>query len=183
MAIDRFLDKYPEFKEKFVFLQMGQMTRIHLGEYKKLNDKINALVSDINWKHYTNGWEPIIFVRRHLSLKEVLALYRVGDMCVVSSLHDGMNLVAKEFVSCRADNSGVLMLSQFTGAARELSEAVLINPYDIEQFSEAIYYAFSLSEEEIRKRMEKMRQQVERNNIYRWAGKILSELLKFEFKE
>jgi len=183
MAIDRFLDKYPEFKGKFVFLQMGQMTRIHLSKYKRLNDRINALVADINWKHYTDGWEPLTFVRTHLSLKEILALYRIGDICVVSSLHDGMNLVAKEFVSSRIDKKGVLMLSQFTGAARELQGAVLINPYDIEQFSEAIYSAFSLSEKEQEKRMKKMRQAVRNSNIYRWAGKIFSELLKFEFKE
>ncbi len=182
-AIDHFLDKYPQYKGKFVFLQMGQMTRIHLAKYKRLNDRINALVSDINWKHYTDGWEPIAFVRRHLSLKELVALYRLGDICVVSSLHDGMNLVAKEFVSSRVDNSGILMLSQFTGAARELQDAVLVNPYDVEQFSEAIYHAFTLNEKEAKKRMKKMRQAVKDSNIYRWAGKILSELLKFEFKE
>ncbi len=182
-AIDLFLDKYPEYKGKFVFLQMGQMTRIHLAKYKRLNDEINALVSDINWKHHMEGWEPLIFVRRHLSLKELAGLYRLADIAVVSSLHDGMNLVAKEYVSARTDNTGVLMLSQFTGAARELSGAVMINPYDIEQFSEAIYKAFSLDEKDQKKRMKKMRQVVKNNNIYRWAGKILSELLKFEFKE
>ncbi len=182
-GIDRFLDKYPEFKGKFVFLQMGQITRIHLPKYKRLNDQINALVSDINWKHYTDGWEPIIFARRHLSPKELLALYRLGDICIVSSLHDGMNLVAKEFVSAKTDDRGILMLSQFTGASRELPDAVLINPYDVEQFSESIYQAFSLSEDEKIKRMKKMKQAIQNSNIYRWAGKILSELLKFEFKE
>jgi trehalose 6-phosphate synthase len=182
-AIDRFLDKYPQFKEKFTFLQMGQMTRIHLPKYKALNDRINALVSDINWKHYSNGWEPLVFVRRHLSLREIVALYSLADVCIVSSLHDGMNLVAKEFVSAKAEDGGVLMLSQFTGASRELHDAVLINPYDVEQFSDAIFQAFSLSEDEAKKRMNKMRQVVLNNNIYRWAGKILSELLKFEFKE
>jgi len=110
-------------------------------------------------------------------------LYRITDICIVSSLHDGMNLVAKEFVSAKRDNSGVLMLSQFTGAARELQDAVLMNPYDTEQFSEAIYQAFSLSETESKKRMDKMRHIIRDNNIYRWAGKVLSELLKFEFKE
>lgn len=182
-AIDRFLDKYPEFKGKFVYLQMGQMTRIHLAKYKRLNDRINALVADINWKHYLDGWEPIIFVRRHVSLKELVALYKLGDICVVSSLHDGMNLVAKEYVCSRKDKNGILMLSQFTGAARELPDAVLINPYDIEQFSEAIYKAFSLTKDDIKRRMQKMRVAIKNSNIYRWAGKILSELLKFEFKE
>jgi len=182
-AIDRFLDKYPEFKEKFIFLQMGQMTRILLDKYKKLNDRINALVADINWKHYKDGWEPIAFIRRQLSLKELLALYKLGDICIVSSIHDGMNLVAKEFVSAKTNERGVLMLSQFTGAARELPDAVLMNPYDVEQFSESIYQAFSLSEEDEKKRMSKMRSALSDSNIYRWAGKILSELLKFEFKE
>ncbi|MDB4349707.1 trehalose-6-phosphate synthase [Omnitrophica bacterium] len=182
-AVDRFLDKYPEFKEKFVFLQMGQLTRIHIDEYKKLNDRINALVADINWKHLSDGWKPIIFVRRHSTLREILALYRLSDICIVSSLHDGMNLVAKEFISAKTDEDGVLMLSQFTGAARELGDAVLINPYDIEQFSEGIHEAFALSEDERKKRMAKMRQVARNSNIYRWAGKILSELLKFEFKE
>lgn len=183
MAIDRFLDKYPEFKGQFVFLQMGQLTRIHIDEYKKLNDRINALVADINWKHHSEGWEPIVFMRKHLTLKEISALYSLGDICIVSSLHDGMNLVAKEFVSSRVDDNGVLMLSQFTGAAREMDGAVLVNPYDVENFSEAIYQAFSLSEEERKRRMSRMRQVIQNSNIYRWAGKILSELLKFEFKE
>lgn len=183
MAIDRFLDKYPEFKEKFVFLQVGQMTRIHIDEYKKLNDRINALVADINWKHFSNGWEPIIFMRTHSTLREILALYRLSDICIVSSLHDGMNLVAKEFIAAKTDDSGVLLLSQFTGAARELDGAILINPYDIEQFSDGIFEAFSISEDERTKRMERMRQVVRDGNIYKWAGQILSELVKFEFKE
>jgi trehalose 6-phosphate synthase len=162
---------------------MGQLTRIHLPKYKQLNDRINALVADINWKHYSDGWEPVAFVRTHLSLKELIALYKLSDVGIVSSLHDGMNLVAKEFVSAQDDDDGVLMLSQFTGAARELPDAVLINPYDAEQFSDAIHQAFSLSEEERKRRMNKMRQAIKNNNIYRWAGKILSELLKFDFKE
>lgn len=183
VAIDRFLDKYPEFKEKFIFIQVGQMTRIHIDEYKKLNDRINALVADINWKHFSNGWEPIIFMRRHATLREILALYRLSDICIVSSLHDGMNLVAKEFIAAKTDDSGVLLLSQFTGAARELDGAVLINPYDIEQFSDGIFEAFSISEDERTKRMRRMRQVVRDGNIYKWAGQILSELVKFEFKE
>ncbi|MCX5636145.1 MAG: trehalose-6-phosphate synthase, partial [Planctomycetota bacterium] len=100
-----------------------------------------------------------------------------------TSLHDGMNLVAKEFVSSHSDETGVLVLSRFTGAARELTDAVLINPYDCEETSEAISNALIMPEEERRKRMAKMRQVVQQNNVFRWAGKIISELLKFEFKE
>jgi len=122
-------------------------------------------------------------VRRHLTFFELIALYQICDLCIVSSLHDGMNLVAKEFLSSRSDEKGVLILSQFTGAARELSETVFINPYDPEQFSEGIYSALKLSDKERKKRMIKIRHVVQQNNIFRWAGKILSELLKFEFKE
>ena len=183
LAVDRLLEKHPEHKEKIVFLQMGVMSRIHITRYKELNDEINTLVEQINWKHSTDDWQPIIMVRRHLSFKELLAFYRVGDMCVVSSLHDGMNLVAKEFVSSRCDEDGVLILSQFTGAARELQDVVLINPYDREQFSDGLAEALSFKKKERRKRMIKMRQVIQGSNIYHWAGKILSELLKFEFEE
>jgi len=183
LAIDRLFESHPELKEKIVFLQMGEISRIHIPKYKALNDEINALVEQINWKHSTDSWEPIILLRRHLSFAELLAFYRLGDVCIVSSLHDGMNLVAKEFLSSRSDEKGMLVLSQFTGAARELTDAILINPYDRVEFSEGILNALNLSEEERAKRMSKMRQIVQQNNIFRWAGKVLSELLKFEFKE
>ncbi|MFH1457560.1 MAG: trehalose-6-phosphate synthase [Candidatus Omnitrophota bacterium] len=183
LAVDRLLENHPELKEKIVFLQMGEISRIHIGKYKTLNDEINALVEEINWKHSTDGWDPIILVRRHLSFAEVLAFYHLGDICIVSSLHDGMNLVAKEFLSSRSDEKGVLVLSQFTGAARELTDAILVNPFDRDQFSDAIFNALNLSEEERQKRVVRMRQAIQQNNIFRWAGKIISELLKFEFKE
>jgi len=182
-AIDRLLEKHPKLKENIVFLQMGVMSRIHIARYKILNDEINALVEEINWKHSTDSWKPIILVRRYRSFHEMLALYRLADVCVVSSLHDGMNLVSKEFVSSRFDNDGVMILSQFTGSARELTDAVLINPYDSEQFSDGIYTAVSMPKKERVRRMKKMRSIVQQNNIYRWSGKILSELLRFEFKE
>jgi trehalose 6-phosphate synthase len=183
LAIDRLLEKHPELKEKIVFLQMGPISRLHIPSYKALNDELNTLVEQINWKHSTDSWQPIILVRRHLSLIETLALYRTADVCVVSSLHDGMNLVAKEFVASRSDETGMLVLSQFTGAARELTDAVLINPYDREQVSDAIFNALTMPDEERKKRMAKMREIVRQNNVFRWAGKIISELLKFEFKE
>jgi trehalose 6-phosphate synthase len=183
LAIDRLLEKHPELKEKIVFLQMGPVSRIHIPKYKALNDEINALVEQINWKHSTDGWQPIILVRRHLSLIETVALYRLADVCVVCSLHDGMNLVAKEFVSSRSDETGMLVLSRFTGAGRELTDAALTNPYDREETGEAIFNALIMPEEERKKRMAKMRQIIQQNNVFRWAGKIISELLKFEFKE
>ncbi|MCM8783213.1 MAG: trehalose-6-phosphate synthase [Candidatus Omnitrophica bacterium] len=182
-AVGRFLDKYPQYRERFVFIQMGEISRLHIPQYKLLNDELNALVEKINWKYATEYWSPIVLVRRHLSYPELLAFYRLGNLCIVSSLHDGMNLVSKEFVSARVDLDGVLLLSQFTGAARELTDSILINPYDTEEFADKIYQAVNLSREEREKRMLKMRKIVEFNNIYRWAGKVISELLKFEFKE
>jgi alpha,alpha-trehalose-phosphate synthase [UDP-forming] len=183
MAMDRLLEKYPEFEEQVVFLHKGVLSRLHLPEYKDLNDKIQNYVEEVNWKHAQNGWNPIILVKRHMNLHEIIALYGLCDVCVVSSLHDGMNLVAKEFISVRNDEDGILVLSNFTGAARELTDAVLINPYDQEQFSEGIYKALTMKDSERQKRMQKMRAIVRDNNIFRWAAKVISELLKFEFKE
>lgn len=182
-AIDRLLEKYPEYKEKFVFFQQGQISRIHIPRYKQLNDEINSLVEEINWKHSQGTWSPIIFTRAHMPYQDILALYGIADVCVVSSLHDGMNLVAKEFVASRPDSNGVLILSQFTGSARELTDALLINPYDIECFADTLHQALEMTSEEKSRRMRKMREIVEQNNIYRWAGKVLSQLLKFEFQE
>jgi trehalose 6-phosphate synthase len=182
-AVDRFLEKYPDYRGKFVLFQLGQISRLHVPRYKELNDELNALVEEINWKHSQGPWVPIVFTRSYLSYQEILALYRMADACVVSSLHDGMNLVAKEFVSARSDDCGVLLLSQFTGASRELREALLVNPYDPESFADALAQAFEMPREEQEKRMRKMRETVAQQNIYRWAGKVLSELLKFEFQE
>lgn len=182
-AIDVFFKKYPAYKEKVVFLQLGQVSRIHVPRYKKLNDEINAMVEEINWKHSQNGWSPIILTRLYTAYTDILALYRMADVCIVSSLHDGMNLVAKEFVASRSDLRGVLVLSQFTGAARELTDALIINPYDRESFADAIGTALNMCPEDQEKRMKKMNEALAQNNIYRWAGKVLSQLLKFEFKE
>lgn len=183
LAIDRMLEKYPDLKGKIVFLQKGVLSRLHLAQYKDLNDRVQASVEEINWKYSTDDWKPVLLVKRHMTQDEILALYRLSDVCVVSSLHDGMNLVAKEFVASRHDEDGCLVLSHFTGSARELVDAVLINPYDREEFSNGIYKALTMNEAERKKRMSKMRAVIGDNNIFRWAAKVISELLKFEFKE
>jgi len=175
-AIDKFFEMYPQFKEKVIFIQMGEISRIHLSQYKQLNDQINNLVEEVNFKHSTGFWRPIIFVRRHLSFCELLGFYRLADICIVSSLHDGMNLVAKEFVSSRFDERGVLVLSKFTGVAREFKEAILINPYYSEEVAKALFYALTIKEEEERERMRKLRGYLQRNNIWRWIGKIISDI-------
>ncbi|MFH1782611.1 MAG: trehalose-6-phosphate synthase [Candidatus Omnitrophota bacterium] len=183
-ALDRFLEKYPEYKRRFVFIQMGRISRLHIPAYKNLNDEINALVEEINWKHSQEGWAPVLLVRRHLDYPEVVAFYKLANVCIVSPLHDGMNLVAKEYVSSRLDGSGALILSQFTGSARELEDgATMINPYNTEDFADKIKEAITMDKKEAKRRMLKMKATVCQNNIYRWAGKVLSELLKFEFSE
>ena len=177
-AIGRFLEKYPEYKERFVFIQMGALSRVHIFQYRNLNDEINDLVEKVNWRHSTENWSPIIFVRRTLSHLETLAFYRLGDVCVVSSLHDGMNIVAKEYICANNNLEGMLVLSRFTGAARELGEAVLINPYDIEDFADKIKEALKMPKKEKAERMVKLRETVAENDIYRWANKFINELAK-----
>lgn len=182
-AVDKLFEHHPELCGKVVLLQIGAISRLHIPKYKALNDEINALVEQINWKYATAHWKPIIFVRRQFSLKELLALYRISDTSVISSLHDGMNLVAKEYIASCNDLKGMLVLSQFTGAARELTDAVLVNPYDQEEFADGIYKSLVMSAEERAQRMAKMREIIAESNIYRWSGKVISELLKLKFKE
>lgn len=177
-AVDRFFEKFPEYKRKVVFIQKGGLSRIHIGKYKELNDTLNNLVEEVNWKHSTEKWYPVHLVRRHMSRKEIIALYKIADACVVSPLHDGMNLVCKEYVAAKNDLSGVLILSQFTGASRELEDAIFVNPYDKEGFALAIKKAIELPDEKKAKRMRRLRSVVRENNIYKWAGKFLEELKK-----
>jgi trehalose 6-phosphate synthase len=180
-AIARLLEKYPEYRGRVVFVQAGVLSRIQLGAYKKLNEEIDNLVEEINWKYGKGRWKPIIYLREHEPPLTLMALRRMANFCVVSSLHDGMNLVAKEFVASRSDEDGVLILSPFTGAARELTDALLVNPYATDHFADAIKSALEMPETERQKRMQKMREVVRENNIYKWAADIISELVKFEF--
>jgi alpha,alpha-trehalose-phosphate synthase [UDP-forming] len=175
-AIDRFFEKYPEYKGKVVFVQVAAPSRTHIKRYHDLAGEIDELVEKKNWKHSGNGWQPIIYLKRHFSPEEVLPFYKLADLCIVSSLHDGMNLVAKEYVSAKSDASGALVLSKFTGAARELTDAVLVNPYSIEEFADGIKLALALPAEEKKRRMTNMRKIVSENNVYRWAGGLISEL-------
>jgi len=180
-AIARLLEKYPEYRGRVVFVQAGVLSRIQLGAYKKLNEEIDNLAEEINWKYGKGRWKPIIYLREHEPPLTLMALRRMANFCVVSSLHDGMNLVAKEFVASRSDEDGVLILSPFTGAARELTDALLVNPYATDHFADAIKSALEMPETERQKRMQKMREVVRENNIYKWAADIISELVKFEF--
>jgi trehalose 6-phosphate synthase len=124
------------------------------------------------------GWQPIVYRERHHDHDEIRRVYRHADFCMVTSLHDGMNLVAKEFVAARSDDDGALILSRFTGASQELRDALLVNPYDVEDTAEAIHKAITLSADDRRSRMARMRAQVREHNIYGWAGLLLADLAR-----
>jgi trehalose 6-phosphate synthase len=175
-AIDRFLEKHPQYRERFTFVELGAPSRMHLRRYRDYSAEIEALADEINWKHQTEHWRPICFLEDHHDAPTVHAFLRMAQMCIVSSLHDGMNLVAKEYIAAHTDGDGVLVLSEFAGAARELSDALVINPYDIEQFAEAIRRGVDMSEAERCARMARMLRQVDENNVYRWAANFIGEL-------
>ena len=182
-AIDRFLDLYPFWREKLVFVQIGVPSRTHIRAYQELDNEIDELVENINWKWSTDTWRPIVYPKHQCNAIEMAALHRLADFCMVSPLDDGMNLVSKEFVASRTDEDGVLILSRYTGAARELTNAVLVNPLAMNEMAEAIHLALTMSPEERRRRMQRLRETVAANDIYRWAGKFLSALVKFDFPE
>lgn len=176
-AVDDFLKKHPQYQGRFIFLQIGALSRMHIPAYKQLIDNIQDLAEKVNWKYRTGAWQPIVLLNRRLDYNSHLAYYRHADLCLVGSLHDGMNLVAKEYVMGNVDNKGMLVLSQFTGAARELKDAVLVNPYDPKGWVEAIREAVEMPKREKTKRLKKLRETILDNNIYTWAGKFINELL------
>jgi trehalose 6-phosphate synthase len=177
-AVDRLLRKRPDLKNTFHFVQVGAPSRTHIAAYRDLTDEVSGLAERINREHGTAAWRPVVFLHEHHGPKDIFALYRESAGCVVSSLHDGMNLVAKEFVTARGDERGVLVLSKFTGAARELADAVLVNPFDVDETADGLLAALTMPAEEQERRMRRMRAQVDDHNIYRWAGTLLSTLGK-----
>ena len=182
-AIDLFLSKNPRYEGRFTFVQAGEPSRTRVEEYKRLNEEIDELVEEINWRRWRSRWKPILYVKEHFTPFTLSALQRLANFCIVSSLHDGMNLVAKEYVSSRVDGDGVLILSRFTGAARELTDALLVNPYSVDDIAKAIKVAVNMSKKERRTRMSSLRAIVQENNIYSWADNIISEIAKLHFPE
>jgi alpha,alpha-trehalose-phosphate synthase [UDP-forming] len=177
-ALDWLLEKKPDLQEKFVFVEAGAPSRGEVPAYQQLNRDIIELVDKINNKYEKNGWKPIIYLEKKLDYSTLLALYRTADLCIVSSLHDGMNLVAKEFLSANVDEKGVLILSKFAGAAKELEESLLINPYDIQEFAEAINQAITMSPEKRKESASSLRKIVKENNIYKWLQDFIMESTK-----
>jgi trehalose 6-phosphate synthase len=182
LAIERLLEKHPVYMGKFTFVQIGAPSRTHIKRYHDLLAEVEAEAERINGRFQTGTWRPIIFLDRHHSHREIDRFYRAADLCLVTSLHDGMNLVAKEFLAARHDEQGMLILSRFTGACRELRDAVLVNPYDVEQMAEAIRFGLEMDPEEKRARVRRMRQQIKEQNIYRWAANLVSELCEVRLK-
>lgn len=174
-AIGRFLEKHPEFRKRFTFVQLGAPSRTHIRRYRDLVTELESAAEAINWRFQEDGWKPIHFLVAHHDPATVHVFLSMASLCIVSSLHDGMNLVAKEYASAQSGGDGTLILSEFAGAARELSDALIINPYDGEAFADAIHMALTMPPEERRQRMARMYQSVEENNVYRWAADFLAE--------
>ena len=175
-AVEAFLESHPRYQEKFAFIQIGAPSRIHIQRYADFQKEVETEANRINERFQRGKWRPIVFLNRHYTRQEVLRCYRAAHLCMVTSLHDGMNLVAKEFVAARQDERGVLILSRFTGAARELRDAIIVNPYDVQATGEAIAEALEMDVGEIRDRMRRMRRSVKDHNIYWWAGTLIGEL-------
>ena len=179
-AVDRLLELHPELIEKVVLLEVGVRSRSQIAAYSNFQEQVECLIETVNRRHRTSAWEPIVLIRDHQEQHTLTALYRLADVCLVTSLHDGMNLVAKEYVAARADEQGTLLLSNFTGASRELTHALLVNPYAVDGVAETIWKALRMTAEEKQCRMRKMREVVREHNVYRWAGKLLEQAARLE---
>ena len=181
-GVERFMEKYPAYQGRFTFVQIGAPSRTHIKRYHDLQGEVESEADRINWRFQTAGWRPIVYLHRHHNHQEIQRYYRAADLCLVTSLHDGMNLVAKEYVAARNDNQGVLVLSRFAGASGELRDAVLVNPYDTEQLADALFFSLQMDPAERSARMHRMRRVVKEYNIYRWAAELITELCEIRLE-
>jgi trehalose 6-phosphate synthase len=182
-AVEKMLELHPEMIGRFTFIQIAAPTRSALDDYQAFEAQVRNLALRINQRFSTGSWQPVCLKAEHHEPEVVNRYYRAADVCMVTSLHDGMNLVAKEFVAARDDEQGVLVLSQFTGAAHELHEALIINPYHIEQTADALYRALTMPAFEQQERMISMRSLVRDFNVYRWAGRMLLDAARVRQRE
>ena len=172
-GVERFLEKNPAYQGRFTFVQIGAPSRTHIDRYQRLVEEVEAEAERINHRFAAKHWKPIVLLKRHHDHDEIEPYYHVSDVCLVTSLHDGMNLVAKEYVASRNDEDGALILSLFTGASRELQDALVVNPYDTDQLADAILQAVEMDPRQRRERMRRMRRIVKQHNIYRWAANLI----------
>lgn len=175
-AIERLLEQHPELVGKVALIQLVSPSRMHIKRYQELSAEVQREAERINWRFYSAHYKPIVLRMQHHTNEQIVSYYRAADFLYVSSLHDGMSLVAKEFIASRNDEGGVLVLSSFTGAARELKDALIVNPYDIEESADAIYQAIQMSPNERKSRMQRLRNVVANNNVYGWGAHFLREL-------
>jgi trehalose-6-phosphate synthase len=181
-ALERFFELNPNYQQRFSFVQIGAPSRTDIERYKGFLEEVGSEADRINARFQTPRWKPIVFRKKHHSHEEISRFYQAASLCMVTSLHDGMNLVAKEFVASRDDERGVLILSTFAGAAHELSDALLVNPYDVSQLARAIQRALEMPEQEQAERMQRMRHIVRQHNVYRWAAHLLSDLTEIRIE-
>jgi alpha,alpha-trehalose-phosphate synthase [UDP-forming] len=182
-ALDRYFELYPEERGKLQFVQIAVPSRSGLTAYRQIREEVDELVQRVNNRWQTPDWTPVTLLKQQYGPADMIALHQLADFCSVTALHDGMNLVAKEYVASRLDCRGALVLSKFAGAARELQDALIVNPFSIDEVAKAYRAALKMPAGEARRRMAKMREAVEDNNVYRWAGKILTSLLRVGFPE
>ena len=182
-AVETLFDKHPQWRGRLTFLQVAAPSRSKLPAYRALQEQTLSELERINSRFGTGDWKPIVMIGEHQEPAQVFELYRAADFCLVNSLHDGMNLVAKEFVAARDDEDGVLVLSEFTGAASELVEALLVNPFDVSETANAIVAALDMPRDERRKRMQLMRRTVSEANVYRWAGRLLLDVARIRQRQ
>jgi trehalose 6-phosphate synthase len=175
-GIERFLEQNPSYRGRLTFVQIGAPSRTRIKRYHDLMEEVEAEAEAINQRLRTANWKPIVFLKRQHSHEEISPYYRAANFCLVTSLHDGMNLVAKEYVASRSDEDGLLILSRFAGASQELQDALVVNPYDTEELAQAIHNALEMPVEGRLTRMRRMRVQVREHNVYRWAGDLIGEL-------
>jgi trehalose-6-phosphate synthase len=180
LAVERFFEKNPEYQGRFTFVQIGAPSRSLLKSYSDTINAVDNEVSRINWRFRQKHWQPILFLKKHHSHEEIMPYYHSADFCMVTSLHDGMNLVAKEYIASRNQNDGVLILSRFAGASHELHGAIVINPYDIEQAADAICLALEMPPDVQQQKMKQMRRMVMSHNVYSWASNILRTMASIQ---
>ena len=183
LAVERLLERFPDLCGRFTFVQLAAPSRTRIERYHAVNENVERLAARINDRFGRGDYRPIILLLAHHEPPTVYRFYRAADLCYVSSLHDGMNLVAKEFVAARDDEHGVLVLSQFAGAARELTEALVVNPYDLDEASAALATALAMSAAEQRDRMRSMRTLISELNVYRWAGRMLVDAARLRSRD
>jgi trehalose-6-phosphate synthase len=181
-AVERLLEKHPEWIERFVFVQVAAPTRSALEEYRAFQERVERLTQRINERFGRPGYQPVHLLAQHHDSAAVNELLRAADMCIVTSLHDGMNLVSKEFVAARDDEQGVLILSRFAGAAREMTESLIVNPYHVEETADALHRAATMPAAEQRARMASLRATVREFNVFRWAGRMLTDAGRWRLK-